>query len=150
MSPEERDVEALAAIKARREHLRDAMQEVEGALTSAAAADHADEWFAHLREHMGDLRRAFDEHVEITEDPGGLFDEILEESPRLANEVKRLVREHAEIDAALRRAAASADAADDVTATRDVVLGLLNQIVQHRLEGADLIYSAYAVDIGGG
>lgn len=150
MSPEEHDAESLAAIKKRREYLREAMVEVERAVTSAGAADHADEWFVQLREVLPTLRNAFDEHVEITEDPGGLFEEILGESPRLANEVKRLVREHAEMDAALRKTVDLAEAEDDVAATREQALVLLAQIVQHRLEGADLIYSAYAVDIGGG
>ena len=42
-------------------------------------------------------------HVEVTEAPGGLYQEILENAPRLANRVTRFRREHDDITEGIRR-----------------------------------------------
>src|SRR4029450_5483526 len=43
------------------------------------------------------LQEVFAVHVEVTEAPGGLYQEILENAPRLANPVPRVRREHVAI-----------------------------------------------------
>jgi len=85
------------------------------------------------------------------EEPG-LYQEILENAPRLANRVKRFRREHADIAAAIGRGIAEAGAAGDdparVEEVRDHALRLFADMVRHRKRGLDLVYEAY-VDIGG-
>ena len=43
---------------------------------------------------MVSLRDAFDQHVIVTEKPGGLYEEIMERAPRLAGKLRRLQDEH--------------------------------------------------------
>jgi hypothetical protein len=89
----------------------------------------------------------------VTEAAGGLYEEILENAPRLANRVKRLRREHADITAAIRSGSAETQAATQdpgrVEALRDHAVRLLADLVRHRKRGLDLVYEAYHVDIGG-
>ena len=98
------------------------------------------------------LREVFAVHVEVTEAPGGLYQEILENAPRLANRVTRFRREHAEITEGIRRGLAECAAADTpaaVQALRDHSVRLFADLVRHRKRGLDLVYEAYHVDIGG-
>ena len=43
---------------------------------------------------MVGVRDAFDQHVIVTEKPGGLYEEIMERAPRLVGTVGRLKEEH--------------------------------------------------------
>ena len=99
------------------------------------------------------LQGAFDIHIEATERPGGLYEEILENSPRLAGQVRRLQEEHPAIRVAIASqldglALPEADDApvDDV---RDGLQRVMGQVVRHRQRGADLVWEAYNLDIGG-
>jgi hypothetical protein len=102
------------------------------------------------------LRRAFDDHVAEVEADGGLLPQVRRDAPRLVNEVQRTVDEHvaitAEIDAAgaLVHACEGDRGGSEVEAVRDAVTDLLRSISRHRQRGADLVYEAYSVDIGGG
>src|SRR6266498_2062819 len=48
------------------------------------------------------LKVVFGVHVEVTETTGGLYEEILEIAPRLANKIARFKREHVSISKAIR------------------------------------------------
>ena len=88
----------------------------------------------------------------VTEAPGGLYQEILENAPRLANRVTRFRREHAEITEGIRRGlaeCAGATTPEATTALRDRSVRLFADLVRHRKRGLDLVYEAYHVDIGG-
>jgi hypothetical protein len=96
------------------------------------------------------LRLAFGVHVEVTEAPGGLYEEILEIAPRLANKIARFKREHVII------ARAVVSAHDDLRADGDAppelrarLVHLHEMLSRHRRRGTDLVYEAYDVDIGG-
>jgi hypothetical protein len=96
------------------------------------------------------LRLVFGVHVEVTEAPGGLYEEILEIAPRLANKIARFKREHIVI------ARAIVSAHDDLRSDGDTPADLHARLVhlhemlsRHRRRGADLVYEAYHVDIGG-
>ena len=98
------------------------------------------------------IDEVFAVHVEVTEAPGGLYQEILENAPRLANRVTRFRREHAEITDGIRQAIASSATAggpEAVQALRDHTVRLFADLVRHRKRGLDLVYEAYHVDIGG-
>jgi hypothetical protein len=83
-----------------------------------------------------------------------MYEDVLETAPRLANVVRRFKAEHAAIRLGInaelvRLAAAAAGEPVDIEATRVRLNRLLGRLVRHRQQGADLIYEAFAVDIGG-
>jgi hypothetical protein len=151
----EASTSALEAAKGQRLSLRRAIAGLEEAL---AATDNPDGLGGHdrlgarLAPALEQLREVFAVHVEVTEAPGGLYQEILENAPRLANRVTRFRREHAEITEAIRRGLAECAAAttpEAATALRDRTVRLFADLVRHRKRGLDLVYEAYHVDLGG-
>src|SRR6266496_4041195 len=91
---------ALQKAKGQRLSLRRALDEFREAL-AGPPEEGGPERFVPLLEH---LRVVFAVHVEVTESPGGLYEEILEIAPRLANKIARFRREHTAIVAALQSA----------------------------------------------
>ena len=146
----EASTSALEAAKGQRLSLRRAIGGLEEALAGpdAEAGVRPDR----LATALERLQEVFAVHVEVTEAPGGLYQEILENAPRLANRVTRFRREHAEIAEAIRRSLAECAAAttpEAATALRDQSVRLFADLVRHRKRGLDLVYEAYHVDIGG-
>jgi hypothetical protein len=148
----EASTSALQAAKGQRLSLRRAIAGLEQALGPAAAEEQG-VWLERLGGALAHLDEVFAVHVRVTEAAGGLYEEILENAPRLANRVKRFRREHADITAAIRRGIAEAQAATRdagrMEALRDHAVRLLADLVRHRKRGLDLVYEAYDVDIGG-
>jgi hypothetical protein len=151
----EASTSALEAARGQRLSLRRAIAGLEEAL---AAPDDADGLGGHdglgarLSPALERLREVFAAHVEVTEAPGGLYQEIMENAPRLANRVTRFRREHAEITEGIRRGIAESATASGPEATqalRDHAVRLFADLVRHRKRGLDLVYEAYHVDIGG-
>lgn len=151
----EASTSALEAAKGQRLSLRRAIAELEEALAARDDADGLggqDGLPTRLIPPLEHLQEVFAVHVEVTEAPGGLYQEILENAPRLANRVTRFRREHAEITEGIRRGlaeCATADTPADVQALRDHSVRLFADLVRHRKRGLDLVYEAYHVDIGG-
>jgi hypothetical protein len=149
----ETSTSALDAAKGQRLSLRWAIGQLEDALTQPSLGRTAD-WAAGLSPVLEHLKEVFSVHVEVTEGPGGLYEEIIENAPRLANRIERFTREHASIvhqlDQAMARvrlvAGSGVGAADDL---RDALVRLFADLVRHRKRGLDLVYEAYHVDIGG-
>jgi hypothetical protein len=147
---------AFETAQARRAGLRRAMDGTEAAL-AAPAIGRIDEWTAGLGVALQTLQGALQEHTHTTEQPDGILDEIVRLSPRLANPVAGLRRDHVELhqllvdeETALGSApAAPGQQADWIAARRDEVMSLLGRLARHRQHGADLTYEAYGVDIGG-
>jgi len=151
----EASTSALEAAKGQRLSLRRAIAELEGALAGTDDPDGLggqDGLPARLGPALEHLQEVFTVHVEVTEAPGGLYQEILDNAPRLANRVARFRREHAEITDGIRQAIAECSTATDpeaVQALRDHTVRLFADLVRHRKRGLDLVYEAYHVDIGG-
>ena len=151
----EASTSALEAAKGQRLSLRRAIAELEQALATNDDPDGLggqDGLPGRLGLALEQLQEVFSVHVEVTEAPGGLYHEILENAPRLANRVTRFRREHAEITDGIRRGIAEASTAtgpDAVQAFRDHTVRLFADLVRHRKRGLDLVYEAYHVDIGG-
>jgi hypothetical protein len=136
---------ALEQARGQRLSLRRAIDEFHHALDAPGAA--TTERLAPILEH---LRVVFGVHVEVTESPGGLYEEILEIAPRLANKIARFKREHLSITKAIR--SALEELPDDGLPAPDLRgrLDRLHELLaRHRRRGADLVYEAYHVDIGG-
>jgi hypothetical protein len=144
---------ALEAARSRRVKLHTEIVELEQAL-SAPTPGRVKEWTLDVAERLRSVRDAFDEHVFVTERPEGLYEEIRAISPRLAGKIKRLDEEHpvilAKADDILRKLEAL-DTQDvwPPEVARDDINKLLGRIVRHRQRGADLVWEAYNVDIGG-
>ncbi|MFL6184513.1 MAG: hypothetical protein ACJ742_11395 [Actinomycetes bacterium] len=148
----EASTSALEAAKGQRLSLRRAIAGLEDALAAPDDPDGLDTLAARLDPVLERLAEVFAVHVEATEAPGGLYQEILENAPRLANRVTRFRREHAEITAGIGQAIAEASTAADpasVQALRDHTVRLFADLVRHRKRGLDLVYEAYHVDFGG-
>lgn len=142
--------EELDAVRVRRAGLRVAMCELEDAL-DAPAPGRVDEWTHGVRGALANVHDVWTRHVVDTESPGAFLDELVEEEPRLANQVRRLREEHGEILSVLLAAEDHlARTPIDVEAVRATLTTLLSELARHRQRGADLVYEAYDVDIGGG
>lgn len=144
---------ALKAARQRRLDLHHALVETEGAISSPAAGRVAD-WTIGVSKRLVGLRDAFQEHILVTERPEGLYDEIMERAPRLAGKVKRLHDEHPTIEAAIaetldRFEAMNVEEEWPLEDARDDTQRLLGKVVKHRQLGADLVWEAYNLDIGG-
>jgi hypothetical protein len=141
----------LKEIRRRRSELRDSMSALELALSGPAPAGHTAHWaervHAALLELSGDLRQ----HVAVTEGPDGLYQDLLRTAPRLSGPVANLTEDHAVINERLEAVLALVDPAttEDVEQLRELGTALLGRIVRHRQRGADLVYEAYEVDVGG-
>jgi hypothetical protein len=107
-------------------------------------------WRDRVAARLGALRAAFAEHVVVTEGADGLYAEVLNHAPRLSRAVHVLIREHAALAAAMdalqRQVSVGRPSIEEV---RGWASDLLRELSRHRQRGADLVYEAYATDIGG-
>ena len=146
---------ALDAARQRRADLHDVLIAVERAIAVPAGVG-AVVWAEGVAGTLTRLGAELDAHVAVTEGPDGLYQDLLDVAPRLATLAHRLGEEHAELAVALKAAAADVDrvaSAGDAAAiagVRETVLSLLGAFARHRQLGADLVWEAYEVDIGGG
>lgn len=150
---EEELTPTLAEAKRRRADLHHALVEVEDAI-SGPAPGREQEWAQEVAGALAALRETLEEHIEVTERPEGLYDEVLHKAPRLAEAVQRLRDEHpllrdatSEMMAKLR--ATPVGAMWPAQDARDDLQRLLGRVVRHRQLGADLVWEAYNLDIGG-
>ena len=143
----------LEAVRGQRRSLRRALGEVEQAL-AAPVVGHERDWATALFTCVEQLSEVFALHIQVTEGPGGLYEDLLDTAPRLDNIVRRFKVDHEAIcggiEAELTRLGTFIEGGKaDLELTRRRLTRILGRLVRHRQEGADLIYEAYAVDIGG-
>jgi len=148
--------EAIESVRSRRAGLRNAISSLESAL-AAPAPHRVDEWRQGVREALTALHDVWTRHIVETEAPGAFLDELVDEAPRLSTPAARLRREHNEILGVMNRAEKTLDQVlldDDheqyVEVLRAELTEMLCALAHHRQRGADLIFAAYDVDIGGG
>lgn len=141
----------IEAARRRRRELREAIGEMERAL-AAAMPGRVDAWWARYSAALGRLASAYRDHVSETEGDGGVTELVLAQAPRLALQVDKLVDEHRDIQAGLDDLLACCQGPtdpDSLAHARDLGTSLLGRLVRHRQLGADLIYEAVHVDLGG-
>jgi len=154
MDPDKTLTPALGEARKRRQTLHDAIVQLEMAISSPAAGP-MDDWRGQVTKDMVGVRDAFDQHIIVTEKPGGLYEEIMERAPRLAGTVKRLQDEHPAIEASIAKLLGRLEAGEvdgdvwPLDKARDDLQRLIGAVVRHRQKGADLVWEAYNVDIGG-
>ena len=143
----------LAETAKRRADLHQALIAVEQAASRPAVGREAD-WTKEVVLRLEDLSHAIAEHVEVTERPGGLYDEICGLAPHLSDKMDRLREEHPEMQRGtddLTSRLRTADPGEDwsLEEARDDLQRLLGKLVRHRQLGSDLVWEAYNLDIGG-
>ena len=154
MDSENRFSPALDEARKRRKTLHDTLVHLEESISSPAAA-RIPSWTALVLKDLVEVREAFDQHIVATERPEGLYDEILERAPRLAGNIRRLKDEHPEIAGATNSMIARLEQTDiggfqwPLDVARDDLQRFIGQVIKHRQRGADLVWEAYNVDIGG-
>jgi hypothetical protein len=142
----------LDAVRARRAELRETLNLLEAAL-AAPARGREMVWGEAVHATLVMIADDFGAHVEVTEGPTGLHQAIVAGDIRLANAVDALTEEHGQIADEIAALVADSQApvtADDMDGLRERATRLLGHLVRHRQRGADLIYEAYATDVGGG
>jgi len=141
----------LEQVRRQRAELGESMAALEAALTLPAGAGAV--WRRRVRAALTELSHDLREHATLTEVEGGLYADIGATAPRLTHGVQVQLGEHAEALAEVDRLLAQRDEGmhDDaeVEAHREACIRLLGRLVRHRQRTSDLIYEAYAVDIGG-
>ena len=155
MDPNDELTPALEAAKRRRATLHDTIVHLEESISSPAAG-RIPEWTQQVLKEMTGVRDAWEQHVIVTEKPGGLYEEITDRSPRLVGNIQRLQGEHPSIGdgveamvTRLESTKITEDGAWTVDAARDDLQRFIGLVVKHRQRGADLVWEAYNVDIGG-
>jgi len=143
--------EPLAGVAHRRNELEEAMQAIE---REAAAPSASADWSTDLSAAVRQLQTALHDHIRHVEAPGALLEQIMETAPRLQRAVEETRNHHAVLAhsvADLLNLLAVGDKGETtpVAEIRANVIEILNELARHRQDGADLIYEAYDVDIGG-
>ncbi len=108
-------------------------------------------WRQRVQRALVRLVLAADAHIGESESPGGFLVEVESKAPRLWREVDRMRVEHAELLKDCFRILEYLR--DDIASSRRIrneVFALVKRFERHRHRGADLVYEAYGVDLGGG
>lgn len=152
--PEAKRSAALEEARKRRKTLHDSLVALEVAISSPAAGRIPD-WTAVVLKEMTGVRDAFDQHVVVTEKPEGLYEEILGRAPRLEHALTKLKSEHPDITEAITTNVARLEQVQiggiewPLDDARDDLQRFIGRVIRHRQKGADLVWEAYNVDIGG-
>jgi hypothetical protein len=120
---------------------------------SADVDANRDAWLVSIGVALDGLADAWDEHVAFTEGPGGLFEDLLDESGEVAPEVDHLRRDHDVVRAHIvrvRERLAQPGAGPDDTGILLALTGIAKQVDHHRRRGADVLYRVYSVDVSAG
>jgi len=154
MTDGDRVTPALDEARQRRKTLHDSLVHLEVAISSPAAG-RIQTWTAQVLKEMIGVRDAFEQHVFVTEKPEGLYEEILGRAPRLEHAITRLKDEHPDITGAIGEMVARLEQQEiggvewPLDDARDDLQRFIGRVIKHRQRGADLVWEAYNVDIGG-
>jgi hypothetical protein len=119
--------------------------------SAAARASRQDDWAQRIHEASQELGNALVDHVEQTEGSGDFLDDVVDQAPRLENDVDLLRKEHRGLLSECERLMSmTAATRTDVAEIRRAVLIVLGRLVEHRQRGAELLYDAYTIDLGNG
>jgi hypothetical protein len=145
---------ALQEAAKRRRTLHEALVGLEFAISSPATGRIPD-WTGLVTKEITAVRDAWEQHVDGTEKPDGLYEEIVTTSPRFSGTIDRLRDEHPEITEAVEQMLARLEQVEigglpwPLEDARDDLQRFIGRIIRHRQKGADLVWEAYNLDIGG-
>ncbi|NNE73579.1 MAG: hypothetical protein HKN26_07950 [Acidimicrobiales bacterium] len=141
------DDAALRAARERRVELKGAVSAVE----IAAASPIGDpSWRDNMARALDELRIALDQHIDEVEGPDGLLAELRDAAPRLSNKIAVVSDEHPALCRQVDDVIANLKESAALEQIRSDAIDALVAMARHRQKGADLVYEAYHVDIGGG
>jgi hypothetical protein len=154
-----RDASVLESALHRRAELHESMLMLRRSLSTSGPGEQA-AWTMQVSARLVELQSDFLDHLAVTEGSDGLYQEILNNAPRLARAAHRLLREHRVILSELTNlgselanlgtAVAEADVEPQHAETvRQYGLRLLDALERHQQRGADLVFEAYQTDLGG-
>ena len=143
----------LEEVVRRRADLYQAILALERA-AARPAVEREQQWVEGVVAALEELEHEIVDHIEVTERPDGLYDEIVNAAPRLGHKVQSLRNEHPEMQdatSALKARLTSTSVGDalPVAEARDEIQRVLGRLVKHRQLGADLLWEAYTLDVGG-
>lgn len=143
--------DSLAGVARRRSEMEVALQDLE---RSAARPSAHTDWIDDLATRVHSLQVALNNHIAEVEPPTALLDRITDQAPRLQRRVEETRKHHIVLSGLIEQlleSMATAKTSDPipVDSLRDGVVEVLTEMARHRQDGADLIYDAYAVEIGG-
>ena len=139
----------FAVVGRNRSQLGRAMQQVE---LAAAAPSAKESWLGDLQQSLQQLETEFTTHVDRVQAPDGLLEGIVDTAPRLQLVVEQTRKNHVAVSRSIAEAlemTRSEDANAKHDDIRDATMAVLVALARHRQKGADLIYDAYDIDIGG-
>ena len=145
------DQELLDELRRRRAELRESMTALEQALAAPVTGD-LGRWAVRVHVALVELSADLRLHVDVTEGVGGLYTDLRDAAPRLSPAVNQLTEEHAELRQTLDDLMLLLDSPHPVTdaaAIRHGATTMLGMFARHRQKGADLVYEAFEVDVGG-
>lgn len=126
--------------------MRKALDRMEQALALPAQRPN---WVGAVEDTLKTLNAELEAHAAEVERPGGLYSGILGEAPQLSDRVDLLRREHGHMATSIAETLEFVSRAEDVEEARRRGLALMGLFVRHRHHGADLLYDAYDLEIGG-
>jgi hypothetical protein len=105
-----------------------------------------------LKSALEQLASSWAAHVTETEAAGGLLNDLVATAPRLCPAVEQLRHDHPALTEELRllRLRLMGEKASPTAKTRRTISALLAELIHHDQVGAELVWDAYNVDIGGG
>lgn len=118
---------------------------IRGFAHMAAMPPNAPNWTRSFSEQLAALREEMRAHVRDTEGPGGTYERVLRDAPRLAPGVQALVDDHRAILQALDQPPVPLV---DVEGVRAWAQSIVQDVSTHRQRGANLLYEAYMTDLG--
>lgn len=148
----EAGADLVASARQRRQALRETIDALEDAMSSPARQEG---WCRRVSERVAALRTALEDHIREVEADGGLLEEIVESAPRLESAVSGIRNEHGDLEDLLDQLAGELVTLGDTAepGQADLVrrhgMELIAALIEHRQRGADLVFDAYSVDIGG-
>ncbi len=143
----------LDAVRIRRESLHEALVGLEDALSTPIGD--GGQWRLRVAMAVDHAANRISEHVTSTEADDGFLNQIINDAPRLACKTSRLRDDHEVLQKAVHELGTAlaetsdADIGEQGIPIRNQAMDFLGQLATHRQRGADLIYEAYQVDIGG-
>ncbi|MEO6789957.1 MAG: hypothetical protein ABI249_10230 [Ornithinibacter sp.] len=141
----------LEQVRAHRSELGESMSALDAATSLPVGLGQL--WRRRVRAALTELAHDLRDHVALTEAEGGLYADIGVTSPRLTHAVEQQKQDHhwflEEVERLLTERDEGLTDESALAAHREAATSLVGRLVRHRQRGSDLIYEAYAVDIGG-